>query len=416
MTYESLLEPISPEQPEGGDLSEDDVVVIIPAQRRAAYQQLELANHRLAAVSTWNSVRALATRALQERSKDMRVAVWWAEASLHIDGFAGAAEGIRLIRGLLEKFDGSLHPKDQDDAQDYRSVLAYWTFGSLPKLLLQLAVAEDNDQFFSFTSVLNAKRDPALAARIVDLMGTMPGDWHVDLVRDFQSFREELHQLKELIRWWDVDDAPADGLSEVLTHIRKVLELWRAMPVEPGTMTPSTAESDALPESSGILQGPSYDMFLQIETIPGDSVDPTYPKWIEVQSYTHELGATRTLSSVDSDFGCAGNESFEIVKFLDRASPKLYQAYYLQNCFESLALEAVKNWGALRHRFLRIELEQARIRSIVTIAAPRESGSPPTEKLTFAYRKIRWIYSTLSPEGGLMGSVSCSWALETLSE
>lgn len=67
----------------------------------------------------WRDVR-VRCEALMERTRDLRVAVTWVRACVHLEGFAALPEGLRLLHGLLDAFWESLHPlPDPDDGDPY---------------------------------------------------------------------------------------------------------------------------------------------------------------------------------------------------------------------------------------------------------------------------------------------------------
>jgi type VI secretion system protein ImpA len=64
----------------------------------------------------WRAVLGHAQN-LFERSRDLRVAIYWTRARLRLDGAATLPEGLRLIEGLLARFWDELHPvPDEGDA------------------------------------------------------------------------------------------------------------------------------------------------------------------------------------------------------------------------------------------------------------------------------------------------------------
>lgn len=75
----------------------------------------------------WLEVREGAA-ALLERSRDLRIALLWARAELHVAGLPGLLPVLQLFLGLLQNFwDQGLHPQldpDDDDAFARLSVLA----------------------------------------------------------------------------------------------------------------------------------------------------------------------------------------------------------------------------------------------------------------------------------------------------
>ena len=60
--------------------------------------------------------RAVLTRALSlfERTRDLRVAIYWTRAQVRLDGAATLPEGLRLIEGLLARYWDELHPLPDD--------------------------------------------------------------------------------------------------------------------------------------------------------------------------------------------------------------------------------------------------------------------------------------------------------------
>lgn len=76
----------------------------------------------------WQEVSVLA-QGLFERTRDLRIATYWARAQLHLQGLAALPEGLRLLHGLLAQQWDSVHPQlDPDDNDPYArlNVLAQW--------------------------------------------------------------------------------------------------------------------------------------------------------------------------------------------------------------------------------------------------------------------------------------------------
>ena len=63
----------------------------------------------------WRRVNNLA-ESMFERTRDVRVAVYWGRAQLHLEGAPTLPASLRLIHGLLERYWAELHPlPDGDD-------------------------------------------------------------------------------------------------------------------------------------------------------------------------------------------------------------------------------------------------------------------------------------------------------------
>ncbi len=86
--------------------------------------------------ANWNEVYSICFDAIEGRSKDLQLAVWMLESLLHLYGFAGAREGLKLIKGMIENFwDENLYPEiDEDDLEGRLSPLVWLN----EKLSLQL--------------------------------------------------------------------------------------------------------------------------------------------------------------------------------------------------------------------------------------------------------------------------------------
>src|SRR5437660_3558693 len=98
---ESLLDPIPGGSPAGMDLRWSAEWDRIKEARRAddgldtgkwAKRERKTAN--------WRLVEEIATSILRTQSKDLQVAMWLTEANLKLYGFAGLADGFRLVNEL----------------------------------------------------------------------------------------------------------------------------------------------------------------------------------------------------------------------------------------------------------------------------------------------------------------------------
>jgi type VI secretion system protein ImpA len=109
---ESLLEPISGDNPAGQDLYYDNLFSQIKEARREDEDDLpegawERSKKKKA---DYRSVIKLAGDALEKRSKDMRLAGWLVEAYLRIEGFPVLLPSIQLLKALQETFWDNLYP------------------------------------------------------------------------------------------------------------------------------------------------------------------------------------------------------------------------------------------------------------------------------------------------------------------
>ena len=70
------------------------------------------------------------------------------------------------------------------------------------------------------------------------------------------------------------------------------------------------------------------ETYLQIDGIKGESTDSEHKDWIEVVSFSHSISqpASANATAGGGTSGRCKHEDFVITKYVDLASPKLYEA------------------------------------------------------------------------------------------
>ncbi len=109
---EELLKPISDELPCGEDLSYDPGLQELETLARGKPET----QFSAAEPPNWKELRSRCLE-LFDRSKDLRVAMTLAVASLELDGLPGFRESLSLVKGLLERYWTTVYPQ-LDPADD----------------------------------------------------------------------------------------------------------------------------------------------------------------------------------------------------------------------------------------------------------------------------------------------------------
>ncbi len=113
INVDDLLSPISSEDPCGADLSYDPALQeldgLVEGKPETQFSEGEEPN--------WKQVHQHCL-SLFSRTKDLRVTIGLALAELQQEGFPGLASGLRLIRGLLEQYWDTVHPKLDPDFEN----------------------------------------------------------------------------------------------------------------------------------------------------------------------------------------------------------------------------------------------------------------------------------------------------------
>ncbi|MEM7358198.1 MAG: type VI secretion system protein TssA [Pseudomonadota bacterium] len=146
MALAAMLKPIAAEAPAGSNLSDDEV-----------YQQIQAA--RLEDDSTtprgvwefdmqradWGTVYELTSQTLQQRSKDIQLAVWMMEAQLMRTGFSSIAPSIHLLHEMLSQFWEQVHPQMEEGDSEHRVNIISWINSKLAVVVKQIPITARPD-------------------------------------------------------------------------------------------------------------------------------------------------------------------------------------------------------------------------------------------------------------------------------
>jgi type VI secretion system protein ImpA len=117
-TIENLLQAIPGEKPCGPDLGYDPLFDELEAITKGK-PEVEMGSVvKPAEPPEWKPLRDKSLQFLQ-KSRHLRVAVWYCCSLLKLEGIPGFRDGLQLVRGLVESFWGSVHPMlDPEDKND----------------------------------------------------------------------------------------------------------------------------------------------------------------------------------------------------------------------------------------------------------------------------------------------------------
>lgn len=148
---EQLLGPISPGAPSGEDLSfSPDLDAIAQARRfdDPSLDQGEWVTELKEA--DWDFVVRRCAALLQEKSKDLRLAVWLTEAGAKTVGLRALGEGFKVLAGLCREYwDQGLYPESDGNDHDQRIGNLSWILGRVPALLREIPLTEGRGTAYS---------------------------------------------------------------------------------------------------------------------------------------------------------------------------------------------------------------------------------------------------------------------------
>jgi type VI secretion system protein ImpA len=159
-----LLQPISAAAPCGEDLSFSSEFDAIARARQFDDPSLDQGDWQVALKEAdWPFVAARSAQLLATRSKDLRLAVWLAEAQAKTRRLRGLGDALALLTGLCDGFWEGLHPLPEDGDHEQRIGNLAWLLARLPQLVKEMPLAESADTPSSLRDIEAAQR----AARTV---------------------------------------------------------------------------------------------------------------------------------------------------------------------------------------------------------------------------------------------------------
>lgn len=154
----------------------------------------------------------------------------------------------------------------------------------------------------------------------------------------------------------------------------------------------------------------SFNGFVNFGDIKGESTDKDHKDWVEVMGYHQSVSRPLSVEpkNVVPKTGPVHSE-FHIVKLLDVASPKLYEACFTGKHIKEVTIEAVSAKGG--KPYLKITLKDVLISGVADGADPSGPVQLPMETVSLAYGAIEFTYTRQKPDGSAADSVTGKWDL-----
>jgi type VI secretion system secreted protein Hcp len=158
----------------------------------------------------------------------------------------------------------------------------------------------------------------------------------------------------------------------------------------------------------------AYDTFLKIDGIPGESTDDKHKDWIEILSFSHGISQPAHATASSAGGGTAervDHADFEIVKHMDKASPKIYEFCCTGKHIKSVLIEMCRAGGD-KVRYMEVKLEEVIVSSVRPGGSSQSASGFPTEAVSFNYGKVKWTYTQQKrADGSGGGNVTGGWDL-----
>ncbi len=150
-----LLRPIPGPNPSGEDIRYSTLFERIKEARREEPDLPQGVWQRERKTADWAAVAELCTDALVNHTKDLRIASWLTEALLHRDGLPGLAEGLIVLRSLVQDFWPTLYPLPVDDDLEFRAAPLEWAGSRLDAAVKSVPLSSAGMTWFDLSAACN---------------------------------------------------------------------------------------------------------------------------------------------------------------------------------------------------------------------------------------------------------------------
>ena len=233
--WQDLISPIRDDAPAGDDLSFSMEFDAIQEARRADDPTLDQGEWVTdIKYADWPGAAKQCRELLRNRTKDLRVASWLAEANTQLHGFAGLAGGYRLIAYFCDHYWDTVYPMmDQGDAEERVGNLV-WLLTQSQQWLRTLPLVNApqgrfglNDFETVFSRAENTEQDPGdhpdqdqlQAAR----RDTSP-DYYRRLLEEIPDCGAALRELRDAVdRHLGVDGPSFSAAEDLLTLLNQTV-------------------------------------------------------------------------------------------------------------------------------------------------------------------------------------------------
>lgn len=223
VVLDSLLEPISDENPAGVDLRENDDPNNIFRRVKDARNEARQEENQAALDGTispeasriWRQVWEDGLEYLKTQAKDLEIAAYMIEASIRLDGYRGLATALELTSELVSRFWGELLPTPDEDGIETTifpisrlngEVASYPMLrvpitadGSVGELVVwQHSQASQLEQLKPDERALRISRGAVTLEQFNRAVAETPPDFYVKLYQQLGLAREKLKCLNDI--------------------------------------------------------------------------------------------------------------------------------------------------------------------------------------------------------------------------
>jgi type VI secretion system protein ImpA len=143
LNLDKLLAPVTPERPCGEELAYSSEIDAIARARQADDPSLEQGAWVTdLKEADWKFVARQCALLIEQRSKNLQLAVWLAEAEARTSGLRGLADSLVLVAALCDRYWDGLYPLPDEDGHERRIGNLAWMASRIAPLLREVPLTE----------------------------------------------------------------------------------------------------------------------------------------------------------------------------------------------------------------------------------------------------------------------------------
>jgi type VI secretion system protein ImpA len=155
---EALLAPIPGDNPAGENLQYAGLHDEIREARRSEDDLAQGDWQREIKVADWDLTIDLSEKALATRTKDLQVGAWLTEALVRKNGFPGLRDGLKVMRGLHERFWDRVYPEVEEGDLEGRANSLSWLDRQSAAAIKEVPLTKAPGMAYSYIQLEDSKR------------------------------------------------------------------------------------------------------------------------------------------------------------------------------------------------------------------------------------------------------------------
>jgi type VI secretion system secreted protein Hcp len=157
----------------------------------------------------------------------------------------------------------------------------------------------------------------------------------------------------------------------------------------------------------------AFSAFLNMgDDAKGESLDKDHTDWIDISWAGHAVvqpqSSTRAIGG--GTVNQAEHEPFQIKKYTDKSTPKLYELACNGKHVDKVTIEFCKPVGGKPTKYMVTEMKNVVVHAVHMDADSNGASNYPGETVHLTYDTITWTYTQVDAAGKSKGNVAANWS------